>query len=156
MAPAVTETVAQVTQNLKQKLSLKDQVQPNLETGHREPLKLSGALDQFKQFEVTPVIGKEFVDVDLAEWLRAPNSDELLRDLAITGTATSSSLIFSPKVSLTCFKYLKEVLYSFASKTTSQTTSKRNSYSALASSPESQRPLACIFTPLTTPAGNIV
>lgn len=87
MAPAVTETVAQVTQNLKQKLSLKDQVQPNLETGHREPLKLSGALDQFKQFEVTPVIGKEFVDVDLAEWLRAPNSDELLRDLAITGTA---------------------------------------------------------------------
>lgn len=94
MAPAVTETVAQVTENLKQKVvtSLKDQVQPNLETGHREPLKLSGALDQFKQFEVTPVIGKEFVDVDLAEWLKAPNSDELLRDLAITGTALWSSL----------------------------------------------------------------
>lgn len=89
MAPAVTESVTQVTENLKQKLvtSLKEQAQPNLETGHREPLKLSGALDQFKQFEVTPVIGKEFVDVDLAEWLRAPNSDELIRDLAITGTA---------------------------------------------------------------------
>jgi hypothetical protein len=88
MAPAVTETVAQVTENLKQKVttSLKDQVEPNRETGHREPLKLSGALDQFKSFEVTPVIGKEFVDVDLAEWLKAPNSDELLRDLAITGT----------------------------------------------------------------------
>ncbi|UKZ68178.1 uncharacterized protein TrAtP1_009213 [Trichoderma atroviride] len=86
MAPAVTETVAQVTENLKQKVvtSLKDQVEPSRETGHREPLKLSGALDQFKQFEVTPVIGKEFVDVDLAEWLKAPNSDELLRDLAIT------------------------------------------------------------------------
>lgn len=96
MAPAVTETVAQVTENLKQKVvtSLKDQVQPNLETGHREPLKLSGALDQFKQFEVTPVIGKEFVDVDLAEWLKAPNSDELLRDLAITGKAIWSSLQF--------------------------------------------------------------
>ncbi|KAJ4857951.1 taurine catabolism dioxygenase tauD, tfdA family domain-containing protein [Trichoderma breve] len=90
MAPSVTETVTeavtQVTENLKQKpaASLKDQTEPALETGHREPLKLSGALDQFKQFEVTPVIGKEFVDVDLAEWLRAPNSDELLRDLAIT------------------------------------------------------------------------
>jgi GAF domain-containing protein len=91
MAPAVTETVGQVTQNLKQKLSLKDQVQPNLEAGHREPLKL-------KQFEVTPVIGKEFVDVDLAEWLRAPNSDELLRDLAITGTAIERFLsLFSSK-----------------------------------------------------------
>lgn len=105
MAPSVTETVTetvtQVTENLKQKpaASLKDQTEPALETGHREPLKLSGALDQFKQFEVTPVIGKEFVDVDLAEWLRAPNSDELLRDLAITGTILRSScshLILSP------------------------------------------------------------
>lgn len=96
MAPAITETVAPVTENLKQKLvvSLKEQVQPNRETGHREPLKLSGALDQFKQFEVTPVIGKEFVDVDLAAWLRAPNSDELLRDLAITGTVKWSSGYF--------------------------------------------------------------
>ncbi|KAI1177160.1 TauD-domain-containing protein [Nemania sp. FL0916] len=57
---------------------------PELRTNHREPLKLSGALDQFKHFDVTPVIGREFVDVDLAEWLHAPNSDELIRDLAIT------------------------------------------------------------------------
>ncbi|ORY58454.1 uncharacterized protein BCR38DRAFT_460807 [Pseudomassariella vexata] len=57
---------------------------PKLETGHKEPLKLSGALDQFESFDVTPVIGKEFVHVNLAEWLRAPNSEELIRDLAIT------------------------------------------------------------------------
>lgn len=57
---------------------------PKLETSHREPLKLSGALDQFKAFDATPVIGREFIDVDLAEWLRAPNSDELIRDLGIT------------------------------------------------------------------------
>ncbi|KAJ9145293.1 TfdA family Taurine catabolism dioxygenase TauD [Pleurostoma richardsiae] len=57
---------------------------PEVYTNHREPLKLSGALDKFEQFDVTPVIGREFVNVDLAEWLRAPNSDELLRDLAIT------------------------------------------------------------------------
>lgn len=52
--------------------------------GHREPLKLSGALDQFKFFESTPTIGREYEDVNLAEILRAPNSDELIRDLAIT------------------------------------------------------------------------
>lgn len=50
----------------------------------REPLKLSGALDKFKHFDVTPVIGREYVDVDLKDWLRAENSDELIRDLAIT------------------------------------------------------------------------
>lgn len=57
---------------------------PKLEVGHRDPLKLSGALDNFESFDVTPVIGCEFTNVDLAEWLRAPNADELLRDLAIT------------------------------------------------------------------------
>lgn len=59
---------------------------PELRTDHREPLKLSGALDAYEHFDVTPVIGREFVNVDLAELLSAPNSDELIKDLAITGT----------------------------------------------------------------------
>ncbi|KAI0892163.1 TauD-domain-containing protein [Annulohypoxylon nitens] len=107
MAPSATETVVPIVEDIKQKVipgnqkeavqesqnldsgavgatDLEDDELPKLETGHKEPLKLSGALDQFKQFDVTPVIGREFVDVDLAEWLRAPNSDELIRDLAIT------------------------------------------------------------------------
>jgi alpha-ketoglutarate-dependent taurine dioxygenase len=50
----------------------------------REPLKLSGALDSYESFDVTPVIGREFPTANLNEWLTAPNSDELLRDLAIT------------------------------------------------------------------------
>src|SRR4051812_10478439 len=58
---------------------------------HKEPLKLSGVLDQFTSFDVTPVIGREYVGVDLAKWLRAPNSDELLRDLAITSMSFSIS-----------------------------------------------------------------
>lgn len=51
---------------------------------HKEPLKLSGILDQYKSFDVTPVIGREYSDVNLVDWLRAENSDELIRDLAIT------------------------------------------------------------------------
>jgi hypothetical protein len=54
----------------------------------REPLQLKGVLDQYKSFDVTPVIGREFVDVNLKDWLEAPNSDELIRDLAITSTLT--------------------------------------------------------------------
>jgi hypothetical protein len=61
-----------------------DEVLPEVRTDHREPLKLSGALDKFESFDVTPIIGREFVNVDLVDLLRAPNSDELIRDLAIT------------------------------------------------------------------------
>lgn len=50
----------------------------------REPLQLKGVLDKYKSFDVTPVIGREFVDVNLKDWLEAPDSDDLLRDLAIT------------------------------------------------------------------------
>ncbi|KAI1773384.1 TauD-domain-containing protein [Hypoxylon cercidicola] len=104
MAPSATESATPIAEHIKQKIipdtkkettkadnnaavgstDLEEEELPALETGHKEPLKLSGALDQFKQFDVTPAIGREYVDVDLAEWLRAPNSDELLRDLAIT------------------------------------------------------------------------
>jgi hypothetical protein len=98
MAPSTTEAVAQVQESVKETVTSSasgkssgnktittglDEM-PELLTGHREPLRLSGALEQFKQFDLTPIIGKEFVDVDLSEWIQAPNSDELLRDLAIT------------------------------------------------------------------------
>lgn len=100
MSPSATETTTTVVENVKAALTPSKQKGdgenndqsadidglPKLEVNHREPLKLSGALDQFKAFDVTPVIGREFIDVDLAEWLRAPNSDELIRDLGITST----------------------------------------------------------------------
>lgn len=52
----------------------------------REPLQLTGALNKYKSFDVTPVIGREFPEASLKEWLEAPNSDELLQDLATTST----------------------------------------------------------------------
>lgn len=61
----------------------------------REPLKLAGAIDAWKHFDVTPVIGREFQNVDLASVLRAENSDALIRDLAIT---SKLSLIITCKV----------------------------------------------------------
>ncbi|KAK3389472.1 hypothetical protein B0H63DRAFT_537434 [Podospora didyma] len=48
------------------------------------PLALSGALDAYEAFDTTPVIGREFPKANLVEWLEAPSSDELIRDLAIT------------------------------------------------------------------------
>jgi hypothetical protein len=54
-----------------------------------EPLTLSGALDHFKYEETTPVIGREFLGVDIVDdILNAENANERLRDLAITSTQT--------------------------------------------------------------------
>lgn len=50
-----------------------------------EPLKLSGALDHFKYEETTPIIGREFIDVNIVDdLLNGENADERLRDVAIT------------------------------------------------------------------------
>jgi hypothetical protein len=104
MAPSITETASEVADQIHEKASGVSKAHadvnsedgpapavqaPSAETRHKEPLKLSGALDHFVHFDVTPIIGREFVGVNLAKWLRAPNSDELLRDLAITSMETS-------------------------------------------------------------------
>ncbi|KAF4302671.1 taurine catabolism dioxygenase [Botryosphaeria dothidea] len=49
-----------------------------------KPLKLKGVLKPFKQLDVTPTVGTEFPEANLVDMLHAPNTDELLRDLAIT------------------------------------------------------------------------
>jgi hypothetical protein len=61
----------------------------------REPLQLKDVLNEYEYFDVTPVIGREFPTVNLKEWLRAPNSDELLRDLAITGKRINRRFLFT-------------------------------------------------------------
>lgn len=105
MAP-IAETTAPVVPITEGKLTLK-----GLE---RAPLKLSGALDAFESFDVTPVIGREFPNASLKDFLRAPNSDELLRDLAITGNlleCTSACITTnSPN------QYLSVVLFSSGNK----------------------------------------
>ena len=53
--------------------------------GSPTPLVLGHALDGFQKSNLTPVIGTEFArGVQVAQWLKAPNADELIRDLAIT------------------------------------------------------------------------
>jgi len=87
MAPAAVETTPQngngvdtIVENVKAAIG-KSQT-----TYKTEPLKLSGVLDSYESFDVTPVIGREFPSANLVDWLNAPNADELIRDLAITST----------------------------------------------------------------------
>lgn len=55
----------------------------------KEPFKLCGLLDEYESFSVTPVIGTEFTDANVAEWLKADNSNDLIRELAITSKAVT-------------------------------------------------------------------
>jgi alpha-ketoglutarate-dependent taurine dioxygenase len=72
---SVTETAQVAVDQVKDRIPI---------LRRKEPLQLTGALNKYESFDVTPVIGKEFPTANLKEWLEAPNSDELLRDLAIT------------------------------------------------------------------------
>lgn len=114
MTPSAVETVQQTVDDIKEKFlpvqelkkaevaethevkpvetkaEPKAEVLPKRLDSHKEPLKLSGALSSIEFFDVTPVIGREYPTADLVELLRAPNSDELLRDLAITSMFSSS------------------------------------------------------------------
>jgi hypothetical protein len=64
----------------------------------REPLKLSGALNGYEYFDVTPIIGREYPTANLVEWLNSPNSDDLLRDLAITSASDPCAIAITAEV----------------------------------------------------------
>jgi len=48
-----------------------------------------GLLDSYKRKLINPCIGIEFPDMDIVSLLSAPNSDALLRDVAITSAHLS-------------------------------------------------------------------
>lgn len=65
------------------------------DTYPRKPLQLSGILDQYKFNDVTPVIGREYPTIQIKELLDAPNSDDLIRELAIVSEYAPPSLFIS-------------------------------------------------------------
>ena len=80
----MSTTTLTVTETLPSKLTLSGDVSTSrgkLAT----PLKPSGALDAYERSDVTTVVGTEFKQggAQLADLLKAPNSDDLIRDLAI-------------------------------------------------------------------------
>lgn len=92
MAPSAVD-VYQTTQFHDLKIKAQEVVSKSTAPAKhiKTPMQLAGALDKFESFDITPVIGKEFPNADLAEWLKADNADELIRDLAITGKNNQSN-----------------------------------------------------------------
>lgn len=95
------------------------------------PLTKSGALEkQFKYEEATPVVGREYPDLNIVDdLLNAPDADELIRDLAITSK-------FAPQSSTTTYllhQSQSAVSSSSVHKIISPTSSKKSSSIASAS-----------------------
>ncbi len=59
-------------------------------TNEKPWVKSTGILDQFEHFDVTPVIGREYPTANIVSWLKAPNANELLKELALTSKPTLS------------------------------------------------------------------
>lgn len=55
-----------------------------------QPLKSSGSLDRYKHFDVTPVIGEEFPELQLSVIL---SDDNKIKDLAILGWCSGYTCI---------------------------------------------------------------
>ena len=50
---------------------------------HPQELEFLERENSYRSIEYTPHIGIEFPDVNLVDWLKAPNSDEILYELAL-------------------------------------------------------------------------
>lgn len=89
MAPIAISSTAMTQEEPALKLRLRGLAPPeSIATPGRNtlpgPLPYTGLLEQYPHFEVTPSIGREFgKQLQLTELLQAPNSDELIRDLAV-------------------------------------------------------------------------
>lgn len=80
---------------LSDELPVREDTANGKKTSYPQPLKLSGALAHFQREDTTPVIGTEFLNVNIVDdILKAPNSDELLRDLAITSLLPPYSITY--------------------------------------------------------------
>ena len=65
-----------------------------------QPSELGGHLKEYRSFKSTPIIGTEFPEASLAEWLTASNSDDLIRDLAITSKCQPATVRSPNKLTL--------------------------------------------------------
>ena len=50
------------------------------------PVTYTGLLDAWNSYDSTPAIGREFSNLQVVDLLRASNSDEVIKDLAVTST----------------------------------------------------------------------
>ncbi|KAL2006250.1 hypothetical protein VTN00DRAFT_9904 [Thermoascus crustaceus] len=72
---------------------------------YRAPMKVSGALDGYQFEEVTPLLGREYPDLQLSEIVK---DDAKIRDLAITASERGVLLFRNQDINMADFKVLMQ------------------------------------------------
>ena len=105
MAPTATET-ATVIQAPRAFHKLNGVEAATSKSDQCIPLKLSGALKPFKQFDLTTVIGTQFENINLTRILHSSECDKIIRDIAITSKHHQLIIVImsSPAVNPLAFK----------------------------------------------------
>lgn len=83
MAPTATETSAPAAATAVPTKTVPTSASSTGPTAYPQPLQQTGVLEEYEYAESTPVIGREYPTLQAKELLNAPNSDDLLRELAI-------------------------------------------------------------------------
>lgn len=107
----MSTTTLTVTESLPSKLTLSGDASTS-RNKFSTPPKPSGALDAYEKFDMTRVVGTEFKQgaVQLADLLKAPNSDDLIRDLAILVAARGVVVLRAQELTLEEQKELTQKL----------------------------------------------
>jgi hypothetical protein len=71
MAPSATENQLQSEVEVP--------IHPGKASTIKSAVKSTGVLDKYESFDVTPIIGREFPNANVVEWLQDPNADERAR-----------------------------------------------------------------------------
>jgi hypothetical protein len=123
------------------------------QNGHASSVKLpmqsNGSLDDYNFKDLTPCIGREFPTANLVDMMNAPNSDELLAELAMTSAFQTVPSIKSLQLT-DVLQSLSVVSSGLGNKTISRTICKRNSSSESVSFLDDHLPLAYISTLFST------
>jgi alpha-ketoglutarate-dependent taurine dioxygenase len=57
---------------------------PSARTRCLEPIKYTGTLDDYEHNDLTPVIGREYLNLQVKDLLKSPNRNQRIKDLAVT------------------------------------------------------------------------
>ncbi|KAL9067073.1 MAG: hypothetical protein Q9161_007163 [Pseudevernia consocians] len=100
MAPSATQTqtVTQTPKSLRIPIMVEA---ASRSIDHWIPLRLSGASKNWDQHDLTPVIGTQFENINLAEILHSTLCDETIRDIAITNAVPFASILWSLALRIT-------------------------------------------------------
>lgn len=79
------------------------------------PLEYTGSLDSYTQLDLTPVIGREYHGLQIADVLKSKDRDQIIKDLAVTGKPFNEYTPFNSFVFAIFWFFIKMLMLNLVS-----------------------------------------